>query len=315
MLWIIQQYELDLPTDEQALKKLVQIDRNQPQTPQNFLSKFEVIRQFFVSQAAIQRLTYEAIEDATAENIRHLELKFTPVALADSGSFRIQDVMDWVIEAMHEATEDFNTSVSLIASVNRHEDVQLAKHVAENAIRRAGDGIRGLDLAGNEGGFLAEPFRDLFLTAANAGLGVSIHAGEWCGPDSVRYALEEMQAARIGHGVRILEDPETVKIARERRVTFEVCLTSNLRSGITQHLSDHPLIPMIQSGLGVTLNTDDPSLLGINLTHEYGLAVRHLDLSLESLKGLNLSAAQASFLPRSEVRALEMKLQSEYSLI
>jgi adenosine deaminase len=315
MLSIIKQYELDLPSDRIELKKIVQIDHDQPQTTINFLSKFAVIRRLFVSEEVIRRLVYEAVEDAATENIRHLELKFTPAALAEAKSFKHQQVMDWVIEATREAILDFDISVSLIASVNRHEVVQIASSVAEHAIRRAGDGVQGLDLAGNEGEFLAAPFRDLFLQAAKDGLGISIHAGEWCGPESVRYALLEIQADRIGHGVRILEDPELVQIARDRRTTFEVCLTSNLRTGITHQVDDHPLISMIQSGLAVTLNTDDPAILGIDLTHEYTLAVQKMDLSLESLKGLNLTASQAAFLPPSEIRALENKLQVEYSLV
>jgi adenosine deaminase len=315
MLRIVREFELDLPADPAELGRLVQIDGTQPQTPKNFLSKFDVIRQFFVSPRIIQELTFEIIEDAAAENIRHLELKFTPAALAQTRSFNIGEVMDWVIQAREEAVQAFGISVGLIASVNRHEEVQLAAQVAGHAIRKAGEGIQGLDLAGNEREHLAEPFRDLFLHAAGEGLGISIHAGEWCGPESVRYALEEIQADRIGHGIRILEDRQTVQLARERRTTFEVCLTSNLRSGIAESIAQHALIPMIQSGLLVTLNTDDPALLGTDLTQEYELAIRHLGLSRESLFGLNLTAVQAAFLQPKEIQTLELELQRAYSLL
>lgn len=315
MLAIIEKHGLDLPLEREELRKLVQIEAEQPQTTKNFLSKFEIIRKLFVSPETIRQITLETLEDVAEENIRHIELKFTPAALTQAGSFRIQDVMAWVIEARDAAVRDLDLSVALIASVNRHEDVDLAKQVAELATGRYGGEIQGLDLAGNESEFHADPFREIFRAAGEAGLGISVHAGEWGGSESVRYALEQMNAARIGHGIRILEDPSVLQLARDVRPTFEVCLTSNLRSGIIQDITDHPLVKMIQSGLLVTLNSDDPALLGIDLTHEYSLAVDQLDLSIESLKGLNLTAAQASFLPAREARALEFELQTAYSLV
>ena len=144
--------------------------------------------------------------------------------------------------------------------------------------------------------------------AQESGLGITIHAGEWAGADNVRRALEGMQAIRIGHGVRIMEDPEVVSLARDRRAVFEVCLTSNVQSGVVSNLADHPLHNMIQAGLHVTLNTDDPMICNTYLTNEYAVAIEEQKLTLVSIKELILSAAQAGFLPRPEKAALESEL-------
>ncbi len=133
-------------------------------------------------------------------------------------------------------------------------------------------GIAGLDLAGNEAQFPAEPFIGIFREAKQSGLKVAVHAGEWGGPENVRQAIEQFDADRIGHGVRVMEDEYTVTLAKDRQTCFEVCITSNYQTGAVKELSEHPLKKMIAAGLNVTLNTDDPSISQITLSNEYKVA-------------------------------------------
>jgi adenosine deaminase len=308
MLELVQRFGLDLPNDETALRAVVQVQPDEPRTSSNFLTKFDTLRMFYRSPEVIQRVTREVIEDAAGDNVRYLELHFTPVAIATEGRFPLAEVVDWVLQATREAEAEFGKQVGLIASVNRHEAIGLAEQLAQIAADRQGSGILGFGLAGDEAGFPADPFRSIIAGVKEAGLGISIHAGEWAGADSVRYAMDVLGSTRIGHGVRVLEDPDVVVVARERRVTFQICLTSNLQSGVVDTLSDHPLPRMIQAGLQVTLNTDDPSVSDICLTDEYRLAVEGLGFSIESLKGMILAAAQASFLSKREKDSLESEL-------
>lgn len=115
----------------------------------------------------------------------------------------------------------------------------------------------------------------------------------------------------MGHGVRVLEDAEVTALAHERRTVFEVCLTSNLHSGVVRQAHEHPLPSMLEAGLQVTLNTDDPGVSDICLTDEYALAIDALGLSLESLKGLILAACQGAFLTPGEKASLEADLQAD----
>jgi adenosine deaminase len=312
MLELVRDLRLDLPDDEASLRDLVQVRDCDPRTAKSFLSKFEVLRRFYRSPEIIRRIAREAVADAAADHVRYLELRFTPVALAQVGGFPLAEVVDWVTEAAHQAAEAHGVRIGLIASVNRHESVALAERVAEIASDRLEDGVVGLGLAGDEVDFPAELFRGIFVAAREAGLGTTIHAGEWADSNTVRYALEEVRASRIGHGVRVMEDPRTVAAARERGTVFEVCLTSNVHSGAVPRLSAHPLPRMLDAGLQVTLNTDDPGVSGIRLTDEYALAVDQLDLSQESIKGMILAAAQAAFLPRRDKAALEAELQLSF---
>lgn len=308
MLELVQREGLDLPNDEAALRSIVQVQPHDPHSPANFLAKFTPIRKIFRSPEIIRRVTYEAVSDAAADNVIHLELHFTPVALAETGNFPLVEVVDWVIEAAFSAAAQFNIRLGLIAGINRHEVVELAEQVAQIAVDQQEQGLVGLSLAGDETAYPAEPFIPILEAAREAGLGITVHAGEWAGAESVRQALEDMEAIRIGHGVRVMEDPEVVNLARDRRAVFEVCLTSNVQSGVVSNLGDHPLHRMIQAGLQVTLNTDDPTICNTYLTNEYAVAIEEQKLTLVSIKELILTAAQAGFLPRSEKAALESEL-------
>jgi adenosine deaminase len=302
---------LPVPRDERTLRSQVQVLPHDPLTWQNFLSKFEALRPFFRSPEVIARIVREAIEDLAADRILYAELRLTPVALAASRNFSVDEVMDWVLEAGREAMQAAGVRVTWIASINRHEPSQMAERVAQAAADRHGNGIVGLDLAGNEVDFPIDPFVSIFRDAAKSGLGISVHAGEWSDGGSVCRAMELLGAQRIAHGVRAVEDPRALDMARERRVAFEVCLTSNVASGAVRSYAEHPLPRLIQAGVQVTLNSDDPSICGIRLSDEYRAAMQHFGLSHDSLRGLILAAVQAAFLPTRDKRRLEGRFQEE----
>jgi adenosine deaminase len=290
---------------------LVQVQDQDPQTFTNFLDKFKTLRLFYKSPDVIDRVTREAVEDAARDNVRYLELRFTPVALSRAEGFPLHDVMDWVVKSASEAAQKYKMKVGLIASVNRHESPDLAEQVAWLAAGHIKNGLFGLDLAGNEAEFKTEPFYGIFREAKQAGLRITIHAGEWGPAENVRDAILHLGAERIGHGVRVMEDEEVVELARERGSIFEVCVTSNYQSGVVRSLPAHPLPKMMAAGLQVTLNTDDPSVSRITLSHEYQHVCEQLKVPISVLKQSVLRGAQASFLGEKEKEQLVESLRKE----
>ena len=311
LLQVARAHGLDLFGTER-LRPLVQIHEDEPYTSQNFLSKFETLRQFYRSQEIIARITYEAIADAAADNVRYLELRFTPVALSRVENFSLAEVIDWVVTGTRQAEAEFGTKTRLIVSLNRHESPELAAEVVRLAIERADSRIVGVDLAGNEAQFPASPFMSIFQAAREAGLHITIHAGEWGGAGNVAEAITRLGAERIGHGVRVMEDPAVISLARESETTFEVCLTSNFQSGVVPAMNGHPLKDMLAAGLNVTLNTDDPSISQITLSDEYCFACEYLELPFQALRERALAAARAAFLPEGERAALVAQLENEF---
>ena len=314
MLEIARTHGITIPVGPDPFSNLVQVETDEPDTVQNFLAKPNTLRMLYRSPEIIHRVTREAVEDAAKDNVIHLELRFTPVTLSRAERFPLGDVMDWVCESANKAAMEFGLSVILIASVNRHESVELAEQVAWLAASRVGRGILGLDMAGNEAEFSAMPFLGVFKEARQAGLKLTVHAGENAGAANVREALETLDAERIGQGLRVLEDPRTVALARERGTAFEICVTSNYKTGLIPSLQEHPVMKMLQAGLNVTLGSDDPAILQISLAKEYQLACESLGIELKILKERILAAAQASFLTKAERVTLLEQLQKEISI-
>ena len=296
------------------LRPLVQILENEPFTFENFLSKFTTLRKFYRSQETISRMTFEAIEDAALDNIRYLELRFTPIALSQTETFPLGEVMDWVINAAEVGESKNGVITRLITSVNRHESVDLAEKIIQLSVDRKDSGIVGVDLAGSEVNFPGAPFACVFKEAQQAGLHTTIHAGEWGGAENVREAIETFGTERIGHGVRVMEDTSVVEIARDHGAVFEVCVTSNYQSGVVPVLKKHPFPSMLLNGLNATLNTDDPSISQTTLSYEYQLVCEELGIPLSKIAGRILSAARAAFLPDPERHSLVALLTSELSI-
>ena len=314
MLDIARQHGVTVPASMFNLSGLVQVQDKDPMTFTNFLDKFKTLRLFYKSPDVIDRVTREAVEDAARDNVRYLELRFTPVALSRAEGFPLNDVMDWVVASAQEAAKRFKIKVGLIASVNRHESPELAEQVAWLAAEHIKDGLTGLDLAGNEAEFRSEPFYGIFREAKQAGLHITIHAGEWGPAENVSDALQNLNAERIGHGVRVLESEKATQLARELGAVFEVCVTSNYQSGVVGSLVEHPLPRMLEAGLKATVNTDDPSVSRITLSHEYQHVCEELLVPMDVLKNSVIDAARAAFLPDDEKQELVTSLKKEMEL-
>ena len=306
------EHGIDLPGyDIERLRPYVQIT-NDPPDFQRFLEKFQLLRRFYTTHDAVQRVAYEAVADAALDNVRYLELRFNPAALAHAQGFSFEEVTDWVIEAVGHAQVDYQILVRLICTIVRHENPESARQIVELALSRQKYGIVGLDLAGDETIYPVAPLVSLFRHAAQGGLGITIHAGEAGGPENVREAIELLGAQRIGHGISCVEDSNVLMLVRDRKVALEICPTSNLQTGAVEKFGYHPLRDLYLAGVRVTVNTDDPSVSDTTLTDEYLVAVMGMNLTLDDLRAFNRNATRASFLPPAERIQLEAQLMAEF---
>ena len=311
---INREFHLGFPEDDmEVFRGYVQIT-DEGGDYRTFLSKFVNLRRFYQTPEIIQRFAYEAVADAAADNIRYMELRFTPMAAAKAQNFALEEVTDWVIDAVARAQKDFPIKVRLIVSFNRNEDVSIGQRATRIAIDNKNHGIVGIDLAGDEANYSAEPFTFLFQQAMQEGLGTTVHAGEWAGVQNVLYAIEMIGAQRIGHGVKVMDNSSAIALARERGTVFEVCVTSNVQSGVFQRFIDHPFKIMYDIGLKATLNTDDPTVSNITLADEAHIVAASMGFTLDDLKQMTLMAAEASFLPPEEKQQLMEQLKKELGL-
>ncbi len=309
---IAREHGIDLPSyDLDQLRPYVQITDDPPDF-HRFLEKFKLLRRFYTTREAVKRVAYEAVLDAAADNVRYLELRFNPAALAHAQKFSFFEVAEWVIEAVNQAQQETGIIVRLLCTAVRHESYDVARQVIDVAVAYRSQGIVGVDLAGDEVHYSAAPFASLFRHAADHGLGVTIHAGEAGGAANVREAVELLGAQRIGHGIHAIEDSNVVQLLRQRNVTLEVCPTSNLQTGVVDNFGLHPLRDLYVLGVNVTINTDDPSISDTTLTDEYLVAVMGLGVNLRDLRVCIRSAIRSSFLSPEDKRMLERRILEEF---
>jgi len=308
---IAQEHGIDLPShDIEYLRPFVTVTNEEPDF-HRFLEKFRILRHFYATQAAVERVAYEAVADAAADNIKYLELRFNPVALARQQDFSLDQVTTWVCGAVATAQRDCGVRTNLILQIGRDENLDTAFEIADVALAHRKDGVVGLDLAGDEVEYSARRFAEVFQRAQQEGLYVTVHAGEAGVAENVREAIELLGAQRIGHGVRSIDNSDIVQLVRNRGVTLEVCLTSNLQTGVERRIWQHPLPDLVALNLRVTLNTDDPSVSDTTLTDEYLIAMVALGVTLEQIKHAIMTAVEGSFQPPDERKQLAEWFRTE----
>lgn len=301
---IAREHGVDLPSwDLEELRPYVQVVDDSPDF-HTFLSKFKLLRRFYSTREAVMRVAYEAVVDAATDNIKYLELRFNPVALAKVQGFSYEEVAEWVLLAIHKAQREHDIQVRLIAQIGRDESVAVARQVAEVAAAFQDQGFVGIDLAGDEVNFSANRFAEVFRWAKAQGLYITVHAAEAGPASNIREAIELLGADRVGHGVRAVEDLSVIDLLTKHNVTLEMCPTSNLQTGAISRLGQHPLWAYQQVGIRVTINTDDPSISNTTLTDEYLVALRGIGIPLRALRQMIITAAEAAFLPETERRRL-----------
>ncbi len=310
LLDFAQTQSITLPLNP-GLRSLLYLREGEPLTINTILAKFDSLRMLRFTPHFIQRITREAVEDAAADNILHLELRFSPGALDRQAGYGLDEVMDWVCETAQEAGVEAGIQVRLITCINREESLAAAEELVQLSLERMHLGITGLDLVGSEGQDSVDPFIPLLHSARMAGLYLTIHAGEWGGAANVRKAIEEIGVERIGHGIRVLEDPEVTGLAHECDIPFEVCISSNRHSTAIGELDEHPFSRMLMAGLNVTINTDTPEVTHASLGEEYRTVCEDMGLTRQVLAGRILAAARAAFLPPAERAALAHRLRTQ----
>ncbi len=245
----------------------------------------------------LQRAAFEFCEDQSAQGVRYAEVS---VSLPDHRE-RFDDwdePLEGVLSGLRAGEQAFGIRCVVYVDVVRGIDMELSREAMRVAARHREAGVIGIGLGGEER-FPPEPYAEIFLEAREAGLRSIPHAGETHGPDSIRGALEALGADRIGHGIRVLEDPGLVEVARERAIGFDVCPTSNVMTRSVPSAAEHPLPAMLEAGLRCSLASDDPSMFHSPISAEYGLCREAFGFDDGQLGELARGGVLASFAPET----------------
>lgn len=313
MIEIAAEEGVELPsTDPEELEALMRADDSRDLD--DYLTKFETTLSVMQSPGALERIAYELAEDHARENVRYVEVRFSPW-LNTRGGLSMGDVLKAVYRGLARAEVDHQIRTGIIVCALRHLDPDISVELAELAVSHRRHGVVAVDLAAGEKGNPASLHAEAFRIAADHDMSRTVHAGEGFGPVSIRQGLLDCDAHRIGHGTRLMEDPSLEAYVRDHRIPLEICLTSNVQTRVAPTFQAHPARRYFDQDIVLTLCTDNRLVSGTTVTREYALAHLHLGFTLDELKRVARMGFEASFLPWPEKTATLARVDEELAAI
>jgi len=298
----------DLPTaDAAALADWFHRGANQGSLAK-YLEGFAHTIAVMQTEEALERVAYEQAEDLGKDGVIYFETRFAPIFHTRKGLTH-QQVVSAVLKGLERGRKNFGIVSGLIICAMRNMDVSL--EMAELAVDFRERGVVGFDLAGEEGGYPPKKHVDAFHYIQRENFNITIHAGEGYGKESIWQAIQYCGAHRIGHGTRLIDDIAVVdgravklgdlaQYVLDKRIPLEICLLSNVHTGATPSLAEHPFKILYEERFRVTLNTDNRLMSRTSMTQEFEAAAETFGLSLEDFEKLTINAMKSSFLPYYE---------------
>lgn len=297
------QFGLTLPAyDIESLRPHVQIVEAEPSLVA-FLSKLDWGVAVLGDLEACRRVAYENVEDAKNAQIDYAELRFSPYYMAMKHKLPIAGVVEAIVDGVDAGCRDFGIKANLIGILSRTFGQEACQQELSGLLTQK-DRLVAIDLAGDELGQPGDRFLSHFKQVRDAGLQVTVHAGEAAGPESMWQAIQELGASRIGHGVKALQDPTLMDYLAKNKIGIESCLTSNIQTSTVASFAEHPIKSFLDHGILACLNTDDPAVEGIELPHEYEIAASKVGLSQSDIRQAQINGLELAFLSEQEKKAL-----------
>ncbi|MBU6376517.1 MAG: adenosine deaminase [Bdellovibrionales bacterium] len=261
------------------------------------LASFQICQKVLDRPEVLERVAREVCEDIYAEGTRRVELRYSPSFVNEfHPELSWKDILSAFESGIREASQKLpGFKAGLICIISRDYGPEGAEKTVDFFLENRTRFV-GLDLAGNEQEFPGSLFRRAFQRAKKQGAKITIHAGESAGPDAIWYAIEELGAQRIGHGVSAVQDPQLLQTLRDRQICLEMCPTSNWLTQVVPSLEAHPLPQVLRAGIPVCINTDDPTLFATTLPSETRVCIEKMGLSSSEVTLTQAHAQAASFL-------------------
>jgi adenosine deaminase len=259
------------------------------------------------TEEALERVAYEMMEDMKKDGVVYVETRFAPIFHVEKG-LHAETVVKAVLRGLERGKKDFGVEYGLLLCAMRNMDPKISQEIAELAVDFRNQGVVGLDLAGEEGGYPPKKHVDAFHYIQRENFNITIHAGEAFGKESIWQAIQWCGAHRIGHATRLIEDMKVkdgevlsmgtlAQYVLDKRIPLEICLTSNVHTGAVKSVEEHPFGIYYRYRFRVTLNTDGRLMSGLTLTDEYQKAAEIFDLKLDELEKLTINAMKSAFIP------------------
>jgi adenosine deaminase len=283
---------------------------NDAQNLVDYLARFDTTLSVMQNADALERIAYELAEDAARENVRYMEVRYSPVLNIHDG-LTLNQAVDAPLRGLKRAEQDFGIRTAVIICGLRNMSPHTSMELADLTVEHRDRGVVAFDLAGAEYNYPAKKHREAFYKVVNANVAATIHAGEAYGPESIHQALHYCNANRIGHGTRLFEDPELMRYVNDFRIPLEICLTSNVQTKAVASFAEHPLRLYYDEGIVVTLNTDNRLMSATTVTDEFWRAHEYLAFTWDELCDIAIMGFESAFLPYQEKVGLVERMREE----
>lgn len=279
---------------------------------EEYLGAFDFTVPLLQTSGALERVAYELCEDAAGENVIYIEIRFAPL-LHTKRELKPRDVVAATLAGMHRAEVKFGIAAGLILTALKQNSTEQSIETVQLAAQFRRDGVVGVDLAGPEHQNSPLKHRKAIEFAHDAGLHVTVHAGEGCCPEQIKEALD-MGAERIGHGVYLFQAPRTEKRVAELGIPLEMCPTSNLQiAGFMKSYRDHPIKRYLDAGIVATVNTDNRLMSQTDMTSEFEHLVKAFRLSRKAVHQLVSNSVRAAFASDERKRQLQERVDAFFA--
>ncbi len=278
----------------------------------HFLEIYMTISGCLRTAEDIELIAREFLTGQARQNIVYSEVTFTPYNQYMNNGLGFREQLDAVNRARTWAKKELGVQMGMIIDIPRHIAPKEGELIADWAIEGYGNGVIAFGLGGPENGNPPEKFQTAFDKVKRAGIPCILHAGEVAGPISIWKALQVADSQRIGHGVRAIEDPELVAHLRETQIPLEVCLTSNICLKVFPSLAAHSLPRLMEEGVYITINSDDPPMFNTTLTNEYIVGYENFNWGQDTIEQLVLNAVNVTMLPESEQEIMRREFQATF---
>ncbi len=313
ILDLAKQDNIRLPADnEEDLAKAMRLGEKVGSLTE-YLKAFDITCSVLQGDGKLRRAAYELVEDAAAENVRYMEVRFAPVLHTREG-LPLEAVMEAVLEGLQEGERKYGVQSGVIICGIRNMSPEVSYKLAQLAVSYKNAGVVGFDLAGAEFNNPPKEHLKAFYLVTNNNLNVTLHAGEAAGAESIHQAIHYNKANRIGHGTRLFENGDLMNYVNDHRIALEVCLSSNVQTNAVPSLEAHPLPMYYRKGLRVTINTDNRLITNTTVTDELLIANREYGLSMLDIKKIIMNGFKSMFQPYSVRKRYLARMREELGL-
>jgi len=296
-------------SSSEELSKLLVIGKTRGSL-EDYIKRFDITLSVMQTPQALSRTAYELIEDVAKENVRYIEIRYSPILHTGKG-MTMGESVEAVRNGLERGQKDFGVKSGIIVCGIRNISAAASLKLADLTVRYKNKGVVGFDLAGSEENFPAKDHQEAFYMILNNNINATIHAGEAYGPSSIHQAIHHCGAHRIGHGTRLKENKDLMNYVNDHRITLEICLTSNWQTRSIRSLKYHPLKYYYDQGIRVTINTDNRLMSGTTLTKEFLLAHKLFGFKLHDFREMIIMAMKSAFIPYAERKQLIRKIAGE----